>query len=76
MSKIFLLLMLMSMPNQPSVKYNAVIYFTEQECLTAKEGYMKAYDNKEQEYKDKVITDAYCIPFDSFPLTSMKSTGA
>jgi len=76
MSKIFLLLMLLSIPNQPSVKYNAVIYFTEQECLTAKEGYMKAYDNKEQEYKDKVITDAYCIPFNSFPLTTMNNTAA
>jgi hypothetical protein len=76
MTKIFLLLMLMSMPNQPSVKYNAVIYFTEQECLTAKKGYMKAYNNKEQAYKDRVITNAYCVPFDSFPLTTMNNTAA
>jgi len=76
MTKIFLLLMLISVPNQPSVKYNAVIYFTEQECLIAKNGYMEAYANKDQEYKDKLITNAYCVPFDSFPLTTMKSTGA
>ena len=68
--------MLISVPNQPSVKYNAVIYFTEQECLIAKNGYMEAYANKDQEYKDKLITNAYCVPFDSFPLTTMKSTGA
>ena len=68
--------MLLSVPNQPSVKYNALIYFTEEECLIAKKGYMEAYANKDQEYKDKLITNAYCVPFDSFPLTTMKSTGA
>jgi len=68
--------MLLSVPNQPSVKYNAVIYFTEQECLIAKNGYMEAYANKDQEYKDKLITNAYCVPFDSFPLTTMKNIGA
>tara|TARA_R100001530_G_C4260107_1_gene140227 strand:- start:258 stop:488 length:231 start_codon:yes stop_codon:yes gene_type:complete len=76
MVKIFLLLMLLSVPNQPSVKYNALIYFTEQECLTAKNIYMEAYANKDQEYKDKLITNAYCVPFDSFPLTTMKNIGA
>ena len=45
-------------------------------CLTAKKGYMENYENKNQAYKDRVITNAYCIPFDSFPLTTMKSTGA
>tara|TARA_A100001011_G_scaffold386008_1_gene461024 strand:+ start:158 stop:388 length:231 start_codon:yes stop_codon:yes gene_type:complete len=76
MSKIFLLLMLMSMPNQPSVKYNAYIYFTEQECLTAKKEYMKNYESKDQAYKNRVRTNAYCVPFDSFPLTTMNNTAA
>lgn len=76
MKTVFLLLMLMSQPNQPSVKYNAVLYFTEQECITAKNGYMEVYKNKPQSYKDLVVTKALCIPFDSFPLTSMKNIGA
>jgi hypothetical protein len=76
MTKIFLLLMLMSMPNQPSVKYNAYIYFTEKECIVAKENYMKNYKNKKQEYKDKIKTEAFCIPFDAFPLTTTKNIGA
>ncbi len=76
MTKVFLLLMLMSMPNQPSVKYNAMIYFTEKECIIAKEGYMKNYNNRDQEYKNRIVTNAYCIPFDSFPLTSMNKIGA
>jgi len=41
--------MLMSMPNQPSVKYNAYIYFTEEECIVAKENYMKKFENQNQE---------------------------
>ena len=76
MTKIFLLLMLFSVPNQPSVKYNASLYFTETECNIAKENYMKAYTSKSQEYKDKTKTKAFCIPFDSFPLTTIKNTNA
>ena len=66
----------MSMPNQPSVKYNAYIYFTEEECIVAKENYMKKFENQNQEYKKRITTNAYCIPFDSFPLTTMNKIGA
>ena len=76
MTKIFLLLMIMSMPNQPSVKYNAYLYFTELECFNAKEKYMEMYNNKEQSYKDKMKTEAFCIPFNSFPLSTKKNIGA
>jgi len=76
MIKIFLLLMLFSVPDQPSVRYNALLYFTETECNIAKENYMKAYTSKSQEYKDKTKTKAFCIPFDSFPLTTIKKIGA
>ena len=63
--------MIMSMPNQPTVKYNAAIYPTEDLCMEAREGYMMAYDAKPQEYKDKMKTAAMCIPFDSFPIKGM-----
>ena len=76
MTKVFLLLMLMSMPNQPSVKYNAIIYFNEFECVNAQKLYMEAFNNKDEDYKERVTTKATCVPFDSFPLTTMKSTGA
>tara|TARA_R110000744_G_scaffold253317_1_gene368961 strand:- start:122 stop:349 length:228 start_codon:yes stop_codon:yes gene_type:complete len=75
MIKIFLLLMVFSSPNQPSVKYTAALYFNELECIIAKENYIKIYRNQSQQYKDKVKTEAFCIPFDSFPLTK-KKTGA
>jgi len=73
MVKIWLLLMLMSTPNQPSVKYNAAIYPTEEDCMEAREGYMEAFEAKPQEYKDTVRTEAICIPFDSYPIKGMQS---
>ena len=74
MNTVFLLLMLLSVPNQPSVKYNALIYFTEQQCLNAKIEYMKEYNKKDIEYKSRVKTNAYCVTFDAFPLTTMQKT--
>ena len=77
MIKIWLLLMIMSVPNQPSVKYTATIYQTEETCIQAKEGYMQAFEAKPEEYKDKVKTDAFCVPFDSFPIKGLPpQTGA
>jgi len=74
MVKIWLLLMLLSSPNQPTVKYNALIYPSEAECLAAREGYMGAYEAKSREYKDKLVTEGFCIPFNSFPILGMAPT--
>ena len=74
MVKIWLLLMLMSTPNQPTVKYNALIYPTEMECLVAREGYMEAYEAKSLEYRKGLTTESFCIPFESFPIIGMTPT--
>ena len=71
MVKIWLFLMLLSSPNQPSVKYNAAIYPTEAECLAARAVYMEAYEAKPPEYKLTLKTEAFCIPFNSFPIQGM-----
>ena len=76
MSKVFLLLMLISTPNQPSIKYNGVLYLSEPECINAKDSYMNIYNNKTQEYKNLLVTEAFCIPFDAFPLSSVNRTSA
>ena len=76
MKTVFLLLMLMSSPNQSTIKYNGILYYTEAECEMARAGYMDAYENKKEEYKDNLITDAHCIPFDAFPLIKTKGIGA
>ena len=65
--------MLMSTPNQLTVKYNAAIYPTEEHCVAAREGYMEAFNAKSEEYKLTMKTDAFCIPFESFPIKGMPS---
>ena len=74
MVKIWLFLMLMSTPNQPTVKYNALIYPTEMECLAAREGYMEAYEDKSLKYREGMTTESFCIPFESFPIIGMTPT--
>ena len=71
--KIFFLLMIFSAPDMPSVKYNALIYPTESQCLEARDGYMEAYEAKPPEYKENLITQAHCIEFESFPIQGMIS---
>ena len=75
MKTVFLLLMLMSSPNQATIKYNGILYKSEAECIIARDGYIDAYNNKTQEYKDLIITEAHCISFDAFPLIKTKGIG-
>ena len=74
MVKIWLLLMLMSTPNQPTVKYNALIYPSEVECMEARKGYKEEFESQSEEYKEGLITEGFCIPLDSFPIIGMPPT--
>ena len=56
------------MPLQPTVKYQGFIYPTEEECVVAQAKYLNAYERRTPEYKAGVIIDAYCLPFDAFPV--------
>ena len=76
MKTVFLLLMLMSSPNQATIKYNGILYQSEAECIIARDGYMTAYHGKDQQYKDLIITEAHCISFDAFPIVKTKGIGA
>ena len=69
-------MMLILSPNQSTVKYNAVLYYNDIECEIARVGYMEAYENKGRDYKDAIVTEAFCIPFDAFPLIKTKGIGA
>ena len=71
MIKIWFLLVMMSMPNAPSVKYTGSIYPTEDDCIQAQLGLLNAYENKSQSYKDNMLVDAFCLPFDAFPVQGM-----
>ena len=69
---IWLILMVISIPGQPSVKYDASIYSTELQCMEVREGYLKAFEDKSYEYRRNMKTEAFCIPFESFPIIGME----
>tara|TARA_R110000765_G_scaffold119605_1_gene214630 strand:- start:236 stop:484 length:249 start_codon:yes stop_codon:yes gene_type:complete len=69
--KIWFLLVMISTPNATTVKYMGSVYPAEKDCLEAKTGYLNVYEAKPQDYKDKLVTEAYCLSFDSFPIKGM-----
>ena len=70
------MLVLISMPNAPSVKYNGFIYANEEECQIARYELHDAYNNKSTEYKSVRAIDSYCVEFESFPIAGLNKTGA
>tara|TARA_R110002020_G_scaffold443245_1_gene654465 strand:+ start:351 stop:593 length:243 start_codon:yes stop_codon:yes gene_type:complete len=75
MIKIWFLLVLMSAPNLPSVKYQGTLYPTEEQCVVAQASFLNLYEAKPKEYKDSVSVDAFCLPFDAFPIKGMNYEG-
>ena len=71
MIKIWFMLVLISMPNAPSVKYNGFIYPSEEECMTAKYELMEAYNDKPTQYKLINQIESYCVEFESFPIKGL-----
>ena len=65
------MLVLISMPNAPSVKYNGFIYPSEEECQVAKYKLMETYNNKPTQYKLLTRIDSYCVEFESFPVPGL-----
>jgi hypothetical protein len=51
MIKVWFMLVLFSMPNAPSVKYNGFIYANEEDCEMARYEFYEAYNSKSTEYK-------------------------
>ena len=58
MIKILFMLVLVSWPNAPSVKYNGFIYPSEEECQVARYELHEAYNEKSTEYKKATIIDS------------------
>jgi len=69
--KVWFLLMLISVPLQPTVKYQGFLYPTEEACLMAQARYLNEYESKSPEYKAELIIDAHCLPFEAFPVKGM-----
>lgn len=68
MVKVWLLCLIISMPNMPSVKTNSFLYISEEKCMEALVSYMNIYESKSKEYKETLKTQGYCLPFESFPI--------
>ena len=75
MIKVWFMLVLFSMPNAPSVKYNGFIYSSEEDCQVARYELHDAYNSKSTEYKSVTAMDSYCVQFDSFPIAGLNKTG-
>ena len=71
MIKIWFMLVLISVPNAPTVKYNGFLYPTEEECQVAKYKLHETYNNKSTEYKSVTLIDSYCVEFESFPIKGL-----
>ena len=65
------MLVLISIPNAPSIKYNGFIYPNEEECQVARYKLHETYNNKSTEYKSALILDSYCVEFESFPIQEL-----
>ena len=72
MIKIWFLLVLISAPNTPNVKYNGFFYPHEEACQTARYEFLEAYHQKPLDYKLITKVDAYCLEFESFPIQGLK----
>ena len=75
MVKIWFMLVLISMPNAPSVKYNGFIYPNEEECQVARYELHEAYNSKPTKYKSVTAIQSYCVEFKSFPIAGLNKTG-
>jgi hypothetical protein len=71
--KVWLLYLLISMPNMPSVKNNSFLYPNEEECMQALTDYLNIYERKSAEYKTNLKTMGYCLPFEAFPIQGMNT---
>ncbi len=71
MTTVWFLLVLISIPNSPSIKYNGIIYPNEEECEVAKYELHETYNNQSTEYKAVTLIDSYCVEFESFPIKGL-----
>ncbi len=73
MIKVWLLFLMISQPNLPSVKTNSFLYADEHSCMTALADYLNIYESKPLEYKNNLTTMGYCLPFEAFPIKGLNT---
>ena len=43
--------------------------------MTVQAEFLNMYEAKPQEYKDQVLVDSFCLPFEAFPIQGMNYKG-
>jgi len=71
MIKVWLLIVMISQPNLPSVRTNSFLYGTEESCMQSLTNYLNIYESKPLEYKENLKSTGFCLPFDYFPIQGM-----
>jgi hypothetical protein len=73
MIKVFMAIIITSMPNWPSVKYQGYLYPDMQTCLTSTEMYVENFKQyaKSQGDHDAVFTSK-CFEVDSYPIEAFE----
>jgi len=73
MMKVWLLVAFLHTPNLVSVKYEAYVYSSEENCMNELVKLKNTYEEKPNDYKSKVKVDAHCFEFESFTINKFIS---
>ena len=62
--KVWLLVLFLHTPEMPSIKYSAVLYANDLDCIERQAAALNAFEERSEEYKDRTKFYAHCIEFD------------
>ena len=74
MMKVWLLIAFLHTPTMPSIKHQAYVYPDENTCMNELAKFFNMYEQKTNNYKEKVVVDAHCLEFESFPISQFLPT--
>ena len=74
MIKIFISIIIMSMPNLPSVKYYGTLYTTLEECQAGNAAQEQAYLFQDELSKREAHYEMFCLEIESYPIEGMEET--
>lgn len=75
MFKVWLMVAFFHTPEMPSVKYQALLFETEDLCMENLVSFLNTYERKSDFYKMTTRADAHCLEFESFEIKKFKNTG-
>ena len=74
MIKVFMAIIVTSMPNWPSVKYQGYLYPDKDTCLTSTEMYVQQFKNyAKSQWEYEAHFDSICFEVDSYPIKAFNN---